>query len=66
MGVDTVFTAKLKRFGYSDIINTNLTKITNIAMLPINIKIFFHKCIRLNECSESKIRVLQLCNFSHR
>ena len=58
MGVDTVYIAKLRRFRYPDVVNTNLTKITSVAMLPTNIKTFFQECIRSNACLESKIRVL--------
>lgn len=40
MSVDIVYIAKSTRFKFLNIINIILTKITNIAILPINIKFF--------------------------
>lgn len=58
MSVDTLYTAKSKKFRSPIVINTILIKITNITMLLTNIKILFQKCIRPNTCPKSKIRIL--------
>lgn len=48
MGINTIYIAKLRRFKYPDIINKILIKITNVIILPTNIKTFFQKCIKPN------------------
>lgn len=58
MSIDIIYTAKLKKFRYLDVVNTILTKITNIAMLPTNIKTFFQNCIGPNTCQENMICIL--------
>lgn len=60
MGVNTIYIAKLRRFKYPDIIHKILIKITNVIILPTNIKTFFQKCIKPN--TYLKVRFIR-CNY---
>lgn len=58
MDVDIVYTAKLKMFESINVVNIIFTKLINIAMLPINIQIFFQEYIRSNIYPKKKIYML--------
>lgn len=41
ISINTIYSAKFKRFKFFNVINIILIKITNVAILPTNIKTFF-------------------------
>lgn len=64
--INTIYTTKLKRFRFLNVINITLIKRKIITIIPINIKIFSHKYIKSNNFLKYKMYALQSSDFSYR
>ncbi len=64
--IDTIYTIKLRRFRFLNVIYTTLTKIEVITILPISIKTFLGKGIRTNAFLKYKINAIQSGDLSYR
>ncbi len=64
--VDIVYITKLRRFRFLNVIDTTLTKIEVITILPTSIKNFLEKDIRTNAFFKYKICAMQLSDLNYR